>query len=280
MSVCTAPAARRADGAPRDRPGPPLLALARGEERDQVEEGEGLADHGLQPGLAHVEALAHLRRARLVHVRQLRLQAGRDRGGPGTALLRVGHQLRRRLERLALGHIGHVEHRLGGERLEPDLGARGVLGRRHGAHGAPGLQRLHHLSQPALLGHQLLVQRARLAGHALQAALGLLQVGEQQLRVHRVHVGERVHPSLRVHDLRVVVGPDHVHDRVRLADVAQEAVAQPLAAWRPRAPGPRCRGTRSSRTPWAWPGSFPPPDPGARPATGTTATFGSTVVKG
>ena len=51
-------------------------------------------------------------------------------------------QLRRRLERLALAHVRHVQHRLGRERLELAHRLRGVVGRRHRARGAPRLERL------------------------------------------------------------------------------------------------------------------------------------------
>ena len=118
MSVCTEPAAPPRRGAARDRVGARLLALARGEERDQVEQRERLADHGREARLGHAELLAHRVRLVVVQLRQLRVEPGAHRRRPGAARLGVLHELGRRLERLALGHVRHVEHRLRGERLE------------------------------------------------------------------------------------------------------------------------------------------------------------------
>ena len=84
---------------------------------------------------------------------------------------------------------------------------------------------------------------------------------------------------MRVRDLRVLEGADDVQDRVDVANVAEEAVAETLAlvgaAHEPRdvdelellghaAFDPERLAQRSSRA----------------SGTGTTATFGSTVVKG
>ena len=55
-----------------------------------------------------------------------------------------------------------------------------------------------------------------------------LQVGEDQLGVDRLDVVGRVDLAVDVDDVRVVEGADHLADRVGLADVGQELVAQPL----------------------------------------------------
>jgi hypothetical protein len=73
------------------------------------------------------------------------------------------------------------------------------------------------------------VAPARLAHDALDAALGLLEVGVDELGLDRLDVAHRVDRSLRVQDRVVVMGADDVHDRVGLADVGQELVAEPLA---------------------------------------------------
>ena len=61
------------------------------------------------------------------------------------------------------------------------------------------------------------------------AALGLLEVGVDQLGLDRLDVGRRVDAALGVDDVVVVVGADDVQDRVGLADVGQELVAEALA---------------------------------------------------
>ena len=83
--------------------------------------------------------------------------------------------------------------------------------------------------QPALLGHGDLVERLGLLRHPLEPALGLFEVGEQQLGLDRLDVRERIDAAVGVHDARVVVHAHHVQDRVGLADVGEELVAEPLA---------------------------------------------------
>ena len=63
-----------------------------------------------------------------------------------------------------------------------------VGGHRHGARRAARLQRRDDLGHPALLGLRLLVAAAGLLGHAVQAALGLLEVGVEQLGLDRLDV--------------------------------------------------------------------------------------------
>jgi hypothetical protein len=60
------------------------------------------------------------------------------------------------------------------------------------------------------------------------AALGLLEVRVDQLGLDRLDVAQRVDRALGVDDVRVVVRADDVDDRVGLADVGQELVAEAL----------------------------------------------------
>jgi hypothetical protein len=69
-------------------------------------------------------------------------------------------------------------------------------------------------------------------GHFLvphQALLHRGQVGQAQLGLDDLDVGDRVHPAGHVDDVLVLEAAHHVHDRVGLADVAKELVAQALA---------------------------------------------------
>ncbi len=96
------------------------------------------------------------------------------------------------------------------------------------------MQRVDELLQPGLLGDRRAIARARGAHDAVVAALGLLEVGEDQLGLDRLDVGHRVDAAVGMDDRVVVVGAHDVDDRVGLADVRQEAVAEALAAVRAR----------------------------------------------
>ncbi len=78
------------------------------------------------------------------------------------------------------------------------------------------------------------VAAARGPHDAVVTALGLLEVGVDELGLDRLDVGQRIDAALRVDDVRVGVRAYDVDDRVGLADVGEEAVAQPLAGVRPR----------------------------------------------
>src|SRR5256714_1411725 len=56
-----------------------------------------------------------------------------------------------------------------------------------------------------------------------------LEVGDDQLGVDRLDVVARRHLAVHVHHVLVVERPDHLADRVRLADVGEERVAPALA---------------------------------------------------
>ena len=66
--------------------------------------------------------------------------------------------------------------------------------------GSPGLQRLDQLAEPGRLGDRVPVAAAGGPDHPLEPALGLLEVGVDQLGLDRVDVGERIDPALGVHD--------------------------------------------------------------------------------
>ena len=61
-----------------------------------------------------------------------------------------------------------------------------------------------------------------------QPLLHRLQVGQDQLGVHRLDVARRIDPGVDVDDVVVVEGAHHLADGVGLADGGQELVAQPL----------------------------------------------------
>ena len=135
---------------------------------------------------------------------------------------------------VALIDVGHEQHGLAGQRREVAQCVGRVVGHRDGARGRAGLQRLDHLPQPRLLGDRRLIARAGVADDLRVPALGGVEVGEQQLGLDRLDVTRRVDRALGVDDVLVGVGADDVQQRVALADVGQELVAQALALGRAR----------------------------------------------
>ena len=128
-------------------------------------------------------------------------------------------------------HVEHVQERLGRQQLELaqggqiDAGGRGS-GPQRGAlvqellgpgRGVGGLGARGILGELGLLGQpgQRLVQR--------------LQVGQDQLGDDRLDVAFRRHVAVHVGDVRVGEHAHHLADRVGLADVGEELVAQALA---------------------------------------------------
>ena len=127
-------------------------------------------------------------------------------------------------------HVGGVEHRLGGQEVEGAIGGAFLVGGLHTSGPAcrrrarPGAR----VEQPSL---QLGLGIARLGG-----ARGLVEplfhdgeVGEPQLDVDDLAVAGRVDRTHHVLDVGILEAADHVHDRVHLADVGEELVAEALA---------------------------------------------------
>ena len=79
------------------------------------------------------------------------------------------------------------------------------------------------------LGHRLLVARLGRAAHAVEPLLDRAEVGERELELDHLAVAHRVHRSHHVQHVVVVEAAHHVDDRVGLADVREELVAEPLA---------------------------------------------------
>jgi hypothetical protein len=74
-------------------------------------------------------------------------------------------------------------------------------------------------------------------GQLGQAVLDRLQVGQDQLGVHRRDIALGIDPAVDVDHIVVVEDPDHLADGIALPDGGQELVAQALPCDAPR----RCR---------------------------------------
>ena len=94
---------------------------------------------------------------------------------------------------------------------------------------AAGLEGVDQQLEPRKLCDRRAVAAAGRSHDAFDAALGLLEVGEDQLGLDRLDVGERIDAALRVDHVVVGVGANDVEDRVGLADVREELVAETLA---------------------------------------------------
>ena len=64
---------------------------------------------------------------------------------------------------------------------------------------------------------------------ASRAALQAVEIGEHQLGLDRLDVGDRVDAALHMGDVAVLEAAHHMGDGVDLADVGEELVAEPLA---------------------------------------------------
>ena len=103
------------------------------------------------------------------------------------------------------------------------------VGDRDRAHRLAALERRDDELEPVALGDGRLLERPRLLGDPLQPLGRGLEVGEHQLGLDHLGVGDRVDLAVGMGDAGVGVGADDVADRVRLADRGEEAVAEPLA---------------------------------------------------
>ena len=126
----------------------------------------------------------------------------------------------------ALVGVEDVEERLGGEQRQL---AQRHRGRRPAENSVRPWSSIASAACAASSDRPAVLGVARLLLQARDRLLQRLQVGQDQLGVDRLDVGARVDPAVDVHDVGVGEHPDHLADRVGLADVGQELVAQPGA---------------------------------------------------
>ena len=236
----------------------------------------------LQARLGQAEVGAHRRRVLVGRARPARPPAGRRRRPPRRPAAAACSAIAGRDLVGALLDVGDEQDRLGGQRLRAGSWrrARRRAAARCARAGRPAAPRSAR-SQPGGLGDGVAV--AALGGLAPRARAGARPARGRRRparsRSSRCRRSGSTRPSGWT-TLSVVVGADHVHDRVGLADVGEELVAEALARGERRRRARRCRERRSCRArPWRR----------ARPrrrvsrrssATGTIATLGSIVVNG
>jgi len=76
---------------------------------------------------------------------------------------------------------------------------------------------------------RLLVAAARLLLQRVNAPLQAIEIGQHQFGLDRLDVGDRIDLALDVGDVAVLEAAHHVRDRIDLADVGEELVAEALA---------------------------------------------------
>ena len=238
-----------------DRPGPRLGGTGAGEEGDQVEQAVGGGDDGVgAAGVPELQLGGELGRLLGLHRGQLQLHAdgqgerlGALGGGVRGEALRRGRAPRRcwRCRARASPSSRPISVAIGARRLVV-----GQPGR------APGVELGRDQLEGGELGGGALLASAGALAHALQAALDLLAVGDGQLEVNRLGVGDRVDAVLGVGHLGVGEGAHHVDEGVGLAQLAERRAAEALARRPRRRPAPRCQraapgpGTRRGMS-WA-----------------------------
>ena len=132
--------------------------------------------------------------------------------------------------RVALVDIADVEDRLGRQQLralQRQLLLR-IL-RLDEPRGPRIAQQIQRLAEHARLDLGLLVALLRLLGEGGDALFEAFEIGEHQLGLDRFGVGHRIDPALDMGHVAALEAAQNVDDRVDLADVAEELVAEPFA---------------------------------------------------
>ncbi|MCY1297378.1 hypothetical protein D9M70_468150 [compost metagenome] len=88
------------------------------------------------------------------------------------------------------------------------------------------LQQLQRGFHDRQLRHGVLVLAAGALAGLLGAALEAVEVGEHQLGLDRLGIGDRVDAAFDVGDVVILEAAQHMHDGIHFADVGEELVAE------------------------------------------------------
>jgi len=225
----------RGEGADGDRPRANLFFASR-EVALEAERLVGGAGERGERRLREPGAGEHLRPVGRIELGDLRFELGANGNDFGAGLRGCGpHGLHERAiaGEVALIDVGHVENRLGREQAEFLDGLPLGLVERERA------QRLF-LTQPReALFHRfdlelrLLVGALRRPLRLRQKIVEVLDVGEHEFDLDRLHVRHGVHRAGHVDHVGVLEAADDLENRVDLADVGEELVAETFALARP-----------------------------------------------
>src|SRR5690606_33421264 len=126
-------------------------------------------------------------------------------------------------------NVGHVHATLGSDEailLDEGLFVFAEVKR---AYRPPFVDHAHHLFQHCHKLNAILVARACQLLVALQGFLGSRHVGQGQLGIDDLDVGDGIYATSDVYDVFVFEAAHHVHDGIGLADVGQELVTKAFA---------------------------------------------------
>ena len=197
----------------------------------QAQQGVGRADQAVQAGLVLANFLQEFQAVGVVHLGQLGFDLGAD-GHHGRVLL-GGKGLEAVQERVVLKavfrHVGHEHGGLGRDQEKLlQLGAF-FLAEVNRAHRLGVVQGRLAFFQHRQLLDGLFVTRAGGLAHAVQCFFDRSQVGQAQLGLNDLDIGNRVHLVGDVDHVVVFKAAHHVDDGIGFADVGQKLVAQTFA---------------------------------------------------
>src|SRR6185503_3979988 len=188
------------------------------------------ADHAIQAGFREAQGREVVGTILDGQLRELGLDGRRDHDDLGALLGRDLAYLIHEWIRFGriLGDVRDVHDRLRRDEVQlvPHVGF--ALAERYAARGLAVLERREQLLQRVAARDGRLLVRLRVALGALIDLLHRLEVREHELRVDDLDVVQRVDLARNVHDVVVLEAAHEVRDRVRLADVREELVAEPL----------------------------------------------------
>ena len=204
---------------------------ARRKEREEPEQLVARPDDAVEACFRESEVGEERGAVALVELGNLGLDRGADRDDRRP--LRRRELLQRFQARVAgesaFVDVCHVHHRLRSQerKLADPLPLERI--ERHRAHRLALVEARADPLERVAPAHRVLVHGLRGFLGALARAVHGLEVGERELGVDDRNVRGRVDAARDVHDVRVLEAAHHVRDRVHLADVGQELVAEPLA---------------------------------------------------
>ncbi|MCY1234354.1 hypothetical protein D9M72_469350 [compost metagenome] len=135
------------------------------------------------------------------------------------------------VDRIAFGDVADVEHRMGGQEVEAlqDAQLFGIERGKQRAYRLAVLQQLQRGFHDRQLRHGVLVLAAGALAGLLGAALEAVEVGEHQLGLDRLGIGDRVDAAFDVGDVVILEAAQHMHDGIHFADIGEELVAEAFA---------------------------------------------------
>ena len=222
MSLWISPAASCAGRAARNRPRAAFV-FADGEERDVAEQVVAGADDAIEPRFAQAEIVEKCPRIRRFELRDLELDLRAQRHRPGGDIVRdgaeTGADAASSVEMFDSSTLSTISSGFADRNWNPRSRFTSSASQGEGAERLPALERAPELEQEFLLALQFR-GRALLEVllEAFQSSLDHDEVGEEELVLHRSHVTGRVDRPCRVRHAVVFEEPDHVHERVGVAE--------------------------------------------------------------